>query len=788
MFNNTGLKFSTKLYLGYAVLLSLMVVVSIIVHMNVNSLITTSKWQEHTNEVVSEGSLLGKLMVDMETGLRGFIITGMESYLEPYLNGKQAFESKISGLKKKVSDNPLQVQKLEEIHKIQQSWVEKVAANEIAARKEMKTASKTLDDMIALVEKSNGKASMDNFRSKLDEFISAEASLLHGRAKEAQAAIDSTTKAVIFGTAAALLAGFAIGFLIIRSVSKQLKQLVDFAESVSGGELTQSLDIKQNDEIGALAATLGTMKDRINNVLKEFNGLIRSIQDGRLNTRGSAQSFSGSWSELVLGTNSLLDAVINPLNVAANYVDKISKGDIPPKITDSYNGDFNTIKNNLNQCIDAVNVMVADANMLSKAAVEGKLATRADASKHQGDFRKIVQGVNDTLDAVINPLNVAANYVDRISKGDIPPKITDTYNGDFNEIRNNLNTLIDALNQITKLAQGMSEGNLMVALAERSAQDELMKALSAMVRKLSQIVEQVKIAAHNVAEGSQQMTLSAQRMSQGATEQAGSIEETSSSMEEMSANIRQNAENSAETNKIAMKCAEDAKISGKAVSEMLAAMKEIAGKISIIEDIARQTDLLALNAAIEAARAGEHGKGFAVVASEVRRLSERSQRASIEITNVSTSSLAIAEKTGELLAKIVPDIQKTAELVQEISAASNEQDRGTQQINKAIQQLDQVIQQNATLAEETSATAEELLGQAEQLQSIIQFFRIDSREKTERSPAKYLAGHRKSFSMPHSDKAFIKGELVPVNAFVGQEESRIVAIDSGAGYEEFEKY
>jgi len=389
---------------------------------------------------------------------------------------------------------------------------------------------------------------------------------------------------------------------------------------------------------------------------------------------------------------------------------------------------------------------------------------------------------------VINPLNVAANYVDRISKGDIPPKITDTYNGDFNEIRNNLNTLIDALNQITKLAQGMSEGNLMVALAERSAQDELMKALSAMVRKLSQIVEQVKIAAHNVAEGSQQMTLSAQRMSQGATEQAGSIEETSSSMEEMSANIRQNAENSAETNKIAMKCAEDAKISGKAVSEMLAAMKEIAGKISIIEDIARQTDLLALNAAIEAARAGEHGKGFAVVASEVRRLSERSQRASIEITNVSTSSLAIAEKTGELLAKIVPDIQKTAELVQEISAASNEQDRGTQQINKAIQQLDQVIQQNATLAEETSATAEELLGQAEQLQSIIQFFRIDSREKTERSPAKYLAGHRKSFSMPHSDKAFIKGELVPVNAFVGQEESRIVAIDSGAGYEEFEKY
>ena len=153
------------------------------------------------------------------------------------------------------------------------------------------------------------------------------------------------------------------------------------------------------------------------------------------------------------GVNHTLDAVIGPLNVAAEYVDRISKGDIPPKITDSYNGDFNEIKNNLNTCIDAVNALVADANMLSKAAVEGKLATRADATKHQGDFRKIVQGVNDTLDAVIGPLNVAAEYVDRITKGDIPPKITDNYNGDFNEIKNNLNTCIDAVNALVADAE-----------------------------------------------------------------------------------------------------------------------------------------------------------------------------------------------------------------------------------------------------------------------------------------------------------------------------------------------
>src|ERR1019366_2278485 len=144
--------------------------------------------------------------------------------------------------------------------------------------------------------------------------------------------------------------------------------------------------------------------------------------------------------KIVEGVNQTLDAVIGPLNFSADYVDKISRGAIPAKITDQYNGDFNTLKNNLNNCIDNINALVADAGLLVKAAVDGKLATRADASKHQGDYRKIVDGVNQTLDAVIGPLNVSANYVDKISKGAIPAKISDQYNGDFNLIKNNLNT------------------------------------------------------------------------------------------------------------------------------------------------------------------------------------------------------------------------------------------------------------------------------------------------------------------------------------------------------------
>ena len=257
----------------------------------------------------------------------------------------------------------------------------------------------------------------------------------------------------------------------------------------------------------------------------------------------------------------------------------------------------------------------------------------------------------------------------------------------------------------------------------------LASALRTMMDKLRQVVGEVKTVAANVASGSEELATSATALSTGATEQAASGEELSSSMEEMGANIRQNSDNALQTEKIAAKAAGDAAEGGKAVGQTVAAMREIAGKISIIEEIARQTNLLALNAAIEAARAGEAGKGFAVVASEVRKLAERSQVAAKEISELSTTSVQIAEKAGTLLGRIVPDIKRTAELVQEISAASAEQNSGAGQISRAILQLDQVIQQNASSSEELSATAEELSGQAKQLQDTMAFFHLGGGEK-----------------------------------------------------------
>jgi methyl-accepting chemotaxis protein len=334
-----------------------------------------------------------------------------------------------------------------------------------------------------------------------------------------------------------------------------------------------------------------------------------------------------------------------------------------------------------------------------------------------------------TMKTMVENLSDHARNAERISLGDLTVDCRVLSEKDI--LGASMKSMVQNLTAHARVAETLSRGDMRCAVTVLSDKDTLGLSLQRMVQQLKAVALNVRTAADNVAAGSQQLSAGAEQMSQGATEQAASTEEASSSVEEMNSTIRQNADNAAQTEKIALRSAMDAQESGKAVNEAVLAMKEIAGKISIIEEIARQTNLLALNAAIEAARAGTHGKGFAVVASEVRRLAERSQTASGEIGHLSASSVEVAERAGSMLAKLVPDIQRTSELVQEISAASREQATGTNQINGAIQQLNQVVQQNAGAAEEMSSTAEELSAQAEQLQETILFFKLEDTAHSE---------------------------------------------------------
>jgi len=340
---------------------------------------------------------------------------------------------------------------------------------------------------------------------------------------------------------------------------------------------------------------------------------------------------------------------------------------------------------------------------------------------------------------------------------------------------------------IAAIADTLASGDLTVTVTPLCEEDTLGSALEAMVEKLRQVVSQSVNATQNVAAGSEQLSTGAEELSQGATEQASATEQAAASMEEMAANVKQTADNASQTEKIAHQSAKDAQISGEAVERAVTAMQTIAEKITVVQEIARQTDLLALNAAVEAARAGEHGRGFAVVASEVRKLAERSQAAAAEINTLSTETVKVAREAGQMLGKLVPDIKRTAGLVEEISAACREQDIGANQVNLAIQQLDKVTQQNASAAEEMASTSTELASQAEQLQATIAFFRL-GQETVSTVPVQVV--QRSAIKAPQivhlpaaktktGRKAQLFGKKVKANGFV---------IEMDADDAEFQRY
>ena len=600
-------------------------------------------------------------------------------------------------------------------------------------------------------------------------------------------------------------------------------------------------------------------------LLVETDMLIKATVEGRLSVRGETSKFSGGWSKLVGGVNTLVDAFVKPINVTAEYVDRISKGDIPPKITDTYHGDFNEIKNNLNACIDTMTGLLVETDTLIKATVEGRLAVRAEAGKFSGGWNKLVGGVNTLVDAFVKPINVTAEYVDRISKGDIPPKITDTYQGDFNEIKNNLNQAINAINLLVSdgvtLAQAGIEGKLAIrtdatkhqgdfrkivegtnklmdavikpiqeagsVLAELAKGDltariegqyqgehALIKdSINEMGESLDRAMQEVGEAVSATASASSQISSSSEEMAAGAQEQTSQAAEVASAVEEMTKTIVENSKNASGTAGTAKEAKGAAEAGGKVVEETIAGMRQIAdvvkksagtvqelGKssdqigeiIGVIDDIADQTNLLALNAAIEAARAGEQGRGFAVVADEVRKLAERTTKATKEIagmikkiqvdtkgavasmdegTKKVDEGIALADKAGVSLHEIVGISQKVTDMVTQIAAASEEQSSASEQISKNVEGISSVTAETAQGVQQIARAAEDLNRLTANLEQLVAKFKLSGDSTAQR------AGGHKSAGSPGKAAA----KFAPAKSKIGvRENGKIVPIEHEA--------
>ncbi|MBF5038315.1 HAMP domain-containing protein [Methylophilus sp. 13] len=528
----------------------------------------------------------------------------------------------------------------------------------------------------------------------------------------------------------------------IEAQSQSLQVVTAFGE----GDFNQPLAAFPGQR-SYINQSIEQVRQNFKRLMEDVHTLSAAAEQGQLSTRVDESRHQGEFRQIVAGFNQTLDAVVTPLQTTAHYLDQMAAGNIPTRIDTQFAGDFNLMQTSLQHCAQAIHQLISDVHHLASDAQQGKLDTRVEVEAHAGDFRQIIQGINQTLDAVVSPLHVAADCVKRIAAGDLPAPIHNQYHGDFKVLINNLNTCILSVKRLVadtrQIADEAQQGQLYslvdvtahagdFRLALQGSQ-EILQRMVAPIETVKQAAETIQVAAAEIEKGNNDL-------SRRTETQANALQETSASLETLTSHIKQTADHARQARQQASQANQMALQGGdafKALSTTMQGINETSDQIaqitSVIDSIAFQTNILALNAAVEAARAGEAGRGFAVVAGEVRNLATRSAASAKEIkeliaasvsqTNISAKQVGQA---GRTMQDIVLAVQQVSSSIGAISEAAGQQSDGMQQIYASMTAIDETTQQNAALVEEAAAAAESMLEQVHTLVASVNQFKLEA--------------------------------------------------------------
>ncbi|KOR39564.1 chemotaxis protein [Xanthomonas oryzae] len=651
---------------------------------------------DHTYQVIATGRAMSIAAVNVETGARGFLLSGQETHLTPYNKGKVQFEEDFTRAKTLTADNPVQQQRLQRLHAAYEQFM---GFEDKLLALRGKSSDTELSALLTQFKAGHERAAMGQIRQLLVDFEAQENELLVKRSATLQAAKARSRWSMIIGSGIAVLVALVSGWLIRRRLINRLGTASHVADSVAAGNLSIIVDSSGTDETGRLLASMSKMQQQLQKVLHGQQEMKRRHDQGELNFRLDETAFPGDFATIVRGNNDLAASHVAVMMRLSQIMGQYAIGDLHEDM-EALPGDKAVLSDTMAKVKDNLSSVNREIKHLSQCAANGDFSARGDADNFQYDFRVMVEGLNTLMATADGNLQSLSGLLQSIAAGDLTARMSGEFHGVFAQMRDDANATATQLAEI--------------------------------VNGIKQSAVSIKGAASEIAAGNQDL-------SQRTEQQAASLEETAASMEELTSTVKQNAESARQANQLAIGAASVASQGGEIVSKVVQTMsgieassKKIADIISVIDGIAFQTNILALNAAVEAARAGEQGRGFAVVASEVRTLAQRSSGAAKEIKDLIDDSVqrvsdgsVLVHSAGTTMGEIVASVQRVTDIMGEISAASQEQSAGIEQVNQTVTQMDETTQQNAALVEEATAAARSLEEQAVGLTEAVAVFKTE---------------------------------------------------------------